>query len=167
MAKVKVGGFLDNSLVNGKGLRSVLFVSGCKHNCVGCHNEELKCFTYGEEQEIETVYKRIKNNLPLIKGVTFSGGDPMEQPLELAKLAKRVKELGLNIWCYTGYTFEDIINGSDDSKKELLKNIDILVDGPFVEDLKKDGLKFKGSINQRIIDVKESFKNKKTIELEM
>lgn len=167
MAKVKVGGFLDNSLVNGNGLRSVLFVAGCKHNCVGCHNKELQCFSYGEEQQIEAVYKRIKNNLPLIKGVTFSGGDPMEQPFQLAKLAKKVKDLGLNIWCYTGYTFEDIINGDDASKKELLKNVDILVDGPFIEELKKDGLKFRGSINQRIIDVVQSFKYKKTIELEV
>ena len=99
----------------------------------------------------------------MINGVTFSGGDPFEQADKFAYMAKRIKELGLNIWCYTGYTFEYILENLNKREgwEELLNNIDVLVDGKFEISKKIDGLKFKGSTNQRIIDVNQSLKNKK------
>lgn len=164
MKELQVAGFLDNSLVNGKGLRSVLFLSGCHHNCGGCHNKEMQDFCYGEKVKIEDIFLRIKNNMPLIKGVTFSGGEPFEQASILYELAQLVKEQGLNLWCYTGYTFEYILdNLNDKGWKELINSIDVLVDGRFEKDKVAKDLKYIGSNNQRIIDVKESLKNNKVI----
>ncbi|KAJ49862.1 anaerobic ribonucleoside-triphosphate reductase activating protein [Clostridium tetanomorphum] len=162
--KLQVAGFLDNSLANGKGLRSVLFLSGCIHNCKGCHNKLMQDFSYGEKVSLDNIILRIKRNMPLIKGVTFSGGEPFEQADKLSKLSKLVKKENLNIWCYTGYTFEYILNNMNNNGwKELINNVDILVDGRFEEDKVEQGLKYKGSSNQRIINVRESFKKNKII----
>ncbi|WP_027623611.1 anaerobic ribonucleoside-triphosphate reductase activating protein [Clostridium lundense] len=164
MEELQVAGFLDNSLVNGQGLRSVLFVSGCHHNCKGCHNKAMQDFSYGEKVNIEEIFFRIKRNIPIIRGVTFSGGEPFEQAGALWKLAELVKEEGLNIWCYTGYTFEYILNNiNNEGWKELINTIDVLVDGRFEEDNVIKDLKYMGSSNQRTIDVKESLKNNKVI----
>lgn len=165
MEKLQVAGFLDNSLANGPGLRTVLFVAGCNHRCIGCHNKVMQDFQYGDEVPIVHILDRIKNNVPLIRGVTFSGGEPFEQAEDLSKLAGFVKNEGLDIWCYTGYTYEYIINHLDKFKgwRNLLSNIDVLIDGKFEEDKASDSLKYKGSSNQRIIDVKESFINKKVV----
>lgn len=129
---------------------------------MGCFNEDTHDFLGGEERDIELLIDDLKNN-PMINGVTFSGGDPFEQADKFAYMAKRIKELGLNIWCYTGYTFEYILENLNkrDGWEELLNNIDVLVDGKFEISKKIDGLKFKGSTNQRIIDVNQSLKNKK------
>ncbi|MEW9094526.1 MAG: anaerobic ribonucleoside-triphosphate reductase activating protein [Clostridiaceae bacterium] len=158
MKELQVAGFLDNSLVNGKGLRAVLFLSGCNHHCPGCHNVAMQEFDYGGKANIKDIFKRVKSNIPLIKGITFSGGEPFEQAENLSELAYLLKKEGLNIWCYTGYTFEYIIEHLDKNNgwKELLDNIDILVDGRFEMDKYNHHLKYKGSSNQRIIDVKES-----------
>lgn len=160
--KLQIAGFLDNSLVNGKGLRSVVFLSGCKRRCEGCQNMEAQDFNYGDEVESDEIFERIKSNLPLIKGVTFSGGDPFEQADKLALLAKKIKEeLELNIWCYTGYTYEELI--LDEVKLELLKYIDVLVDGPFEKALMENAPKYAGSSNQRILELKEGKVVKKAI----
>lgn len=148
---LRVAGFLDNSLVNGDGLRSVLFVSGCNHKCKGCHNECMQDFNYGDSISLDEILQRIKNNVPLIKGVTFSGGDPFEQAAGLSALAEGIKELGLNIWCYSGYTYDEILKSNDQNKLELLKRIDVLVDGRYVEHLKEGAKKYTGSRNQNII----------------
>ena len=105
---------------------------------------------------------------PLLKGITFSGGDPLERAEEFAYMAKAFKKAGLNIWCYTGYTFENVLEmmKKDNNIKELIENIDVLVDGRFEKDKKVDGLKFKGSSNQRLIDVKKSLKSNCIIVLE-
>ncbi|MDF2881922.1 MAG: nrdG [Clostridiaceae bacterium] len=163
--RLQVAGFLDNSLVNGQGMRSVLFVSGCRHNCEGCHNREMQNFKYGDSIYIKEVVNRIKDNMPIIKGVTLSGGEPFEQAEKLYQLSKEIKALGLSIWCYTGYTFEQLIEFNDDSCKKLLECIDVLVDGKFEIDKKYKGLKYRGSSNQRIIDVKSSIKEHKIIEI--
>lgn len=149
--KLQVSGFLDNSLVNGEGLRSVLFVSGCPHNCRGCHNQEMQNYSYGESVDISKILDRIKNNIPIITGVTFSGGEPFEQAHALCEIAQSIKALGLNLWCYTGYTLEQIKNSDDIYKQKLLEYIDVLVDGPFIEELKENAPKFAGSSNQRVI----------------
>ncbi|MFD3158462.1 anaerobic ribonucleoside-triphosphate reductase activating protein [Haloimpatiens sp. FM7330] len=161
--KLQVAGFLDNSLVNGKGFRSVVFVSGCRHNCEGCQNKSMKDFKYGDSVDVKEVFERIKKNRPIIKGVTFSGGEPFEQSKALSKLAKDIKDDGLNLWSYTGYTFEEILNSKDENKVELLKCLDVLVDGKFDKNLMKNAPKYAGSSNQRIIDVQTSLKSKKVI----
>lgn len=161
--QIQIAGFLDNSLTNGKGLRSVVFVSGCCHKCPGCHNKPMQNFEYGDLVDVSEVFSRIKENIPIIRGVTFSGGEPFEQPKPLVELAKMVKKEGLDIWCYTGYTFEEIMTSNDKDKLELLSNVDILVDGKFKKVLTEGALKYTGSKNQRIIDVKQSLKNKKIV----
>lgn len=151
---LRAAGFLDNSMVNGKGMRSVLFLSGCKRRCPGCQNEAMQDFKYGEDVSAKEVLKRIKGNMPIIKGVTFSGGDPLEQAENLIELSKEIKKLGLNIWAYTGYTYEQILGEKDKNKLELLKYIDVLVDGEFKQDLMENAPKYAGSSNQRIIRLK-------------
>lgn len=154
--KVRLAGIAYESLVNGPGIRRVFFAQGCRHNCKGCFNPSTHCFKGGELRDISVLIHDIKNN-PLIQGVTFSGGDPFEQAEAFGHMAYKIKELNLNIWCYTGYTFEYILNNVDNKYwQELLRNIDVLVDGKFEEDKKDQGLRFRGSKNQRIIDVKKS-----------
>lgn len=158
--QIQTAGFLDNSLCNGKGIRSVLFVSGCPHRCKGCHNPQTWNFDYGDSVSIDDLYTRILSNVPLIKGVTYSGGEPVCQSNNLIILSKKIKKLGLNIWCYTGYTFEEL----QQTHFNFLKDIDVLVDGKFEIDNKCDN-SYKGSSNQRIIDVQKSLKVGKMVEL--
>ncbi|MCY6484984.1 anaerobic ribonucleoside-triphosphate reductase activating protein [Clostridium aestuarii] len=162
--KLQVAGFLDNSMVNGKGLRSVIFVSGCNHNCEGCHNKEMQAFDYGDKVEINEIMDRIKHNIPLIKGVTFSGGEPFEQAKALIFLAQNIKEQGLSLWCYTGYTFDKMLGSKDNDKLELLKYVDVIVDGRFEKNLTENAPKYAGSSNQRVINVQKSLKSGKIIE---
>lgn len=160
--KLKVAGFLDNTVTNGEGLRCALFLSGCYHNCIGCQNKAMQDFSYGEDVEIDDIVKRINHNIPLIRGVTFSGGEPFEQANGLCILADKLKKKDINIWCYTGYTFEEIVNSNSTNKLNLLKHVDVLVDGKFEKDLTEGAPKYVGSRNQRIIDVKKSL-IKKTV----
>lgn len=162
MKKIRLSGIAYESLVNGPGLRRVFFAQGCKHNCKGCFNPETHDFKGGEEFDIDPLIEDVKNN-PMIKGVTFSGGDPLEQGESFAYMAKRFKDIGLNIWVFTGYKFEYILEKLDEISgwRELVENIDVLVDGRFEEALKEDSLEFKGSSNQRIIDVKNSLEEGK------
>lgn len=156
---IRLSGIAYESLVNGPGMRRVFFAQGCKHNCKNCFNSETHNFAGGEERDIDQLIKDTLSN-PILKGITFSGGDPWEQAEEFAYMAKVFKENGLNIWSYTGYKYEYIMENKNKRLgwDELINNIDVLVDGKFEEDKMEDGLKFKGSANQRIIDVKESLK---------
>lgn len=157
---VRLAGIAYESLVNGPGMRRVFFAQGCKHNCNGCFNPETHNFDGGEIMDMDELIKDVLDN-PLLKGVTFSGGDPIEQAHSFSYMANIFKSSNLNIWCYTGYKFEDLIKKMelDKSIKDLLNNIDVLVDGKFEINNKKEGLKFKGSSNQRIIDVKKSLES--------
>ncbi len=164
---IRLSGIAYESLVNGPGMRRVFFAQGCKHNCEGCFNPETHDFSGGEEKNIDNLIKDVLKN-KMIKGITFSGGDPLEQADEFSYMAKAFKKSGLNIWCYTGYTFEILLEKmkNEDSIRELIENIDVLVDGRFEINNKKEGLRFRGSSNQRIIDVKESLKQEKISILE-
>lgn len=157
---VRLAGIAYESLVNGPGMRRVFFAQGCKHNCNGCFNPETHNFDGGEIMDMDELIKDVLDN-PLLKGVTFSGGDPIEQAHSFSYMANIFKSSNLNIWCYTGYKFEDLLKKMelDKSIKDLLNNIDVLVDGKFEINNKKEGLKFKGSSNQRIIDVKKSLES--------
>lgn len=156
---IRLSGIAYESLVNGPGMRRVLFSQGCNHNCKGCFNPDTHDFDGGELKNMDEILKDIKNN-PFLKGVTFSGGDPLEQAEKFAYLAKEIKGMGLNIWCYTGYEFEYILQNKSKRKgfEELIKYIDVLVDGKFQENNKISGLRYRGSSNQRIIDVQNSIK---------
>ncbi len=161
-------------IANGKGIRVSLFVSGCTHHCKGCFNPDTWNFNFGKEYTKETEDSIIEAlSSDYIEGLSLLGGEPFEpqnQPT-LVALLKRVKnELpNKNVWCYSGYTFEEL-SGQKESRAftentlEMLSMIDVLVDGEFVEELKDISLKFRGSSNQRIIDVKQSLKENKIIE---
>lgn len=164
---IRLSGIAYESLVNGPGMRRVFFAQGCRHKCEGCFNPDTHDFNGGEEKKMDELIQDTLSN-PMIKGITFSGGDPWEQADKFAYMAMAFREKELNIWCYTGYTFEYIIKHQNEKKGwlELLNNIDVLVDGKFEKELIQDGLKFRGSKNQRIIDVKESIKLNKVITIE-
>ncbi|KHD15162.1 anaerobic ribonucleoside-triphosphate reductase activating protein [Clostridium butyricum] len=164
---IRLSGIAYESLVNGPGIRRVFFSQGCKHNCKGCFNPDTHDFNGGENRNIDELIESVLDN-PMIKGVTFSGGDPLEQAEKFAYMAKAFKNNNLNIWCYTGYTYEYIREHKDENNgwNELLNNIDVLVDGKFEEENMQEGLKFRGSTNQRIIDIKESLNHGKIVTLD-
>lgn len=153
-----------DSIVDGEGIRTVIWTQGCPHNCKGCHNPETHDFDGGALVDINIIKKDI-DELEGQDGITFSGGDPFMQPLECSELAKQAHSKGLNIWCYTGYEFEQLLKLSE-TKKNILKfleEIDVLVDGKFILAKKSYNCIFRGSTNQRIIDVKKSLKEGKAI----
>ena len=146
---------------NGPWIRTTLFVSGCNHKCKGCFNEEQQDFNYGNKwtQKIEDEFMEYVKS-PNVVGVNVLGGEPMEQTMDdsLLKLLTRIKEeTDKSIWLWSGFTYEQIL--SDDKKKELLQHVDVLVDGPFKEEIRDIKLKYRGSANQRVIDVKKSIKS--------
>ncbi len=150
-----------DSIVDGEGIRSVVWTQGCPHHCLGCHNPETHSFTEGFLLEVSDVIKKIAS-LEGQDGITFSGGDPMAQAEACSLIASYCQENGLNVWCYTGYTYEELLSLSEEDPyiMNFLKNIDVLVDGKFVLAQKSFDLRFKGSKNQRIIDVPNSLKKK-------
>lgn len=154
-------GLTKDSIVDGDGLRTVIWTQGCKHNCKGCHNKRAQDFNGGFLVSVEDIKKDL-NRLKIQRGITFSGGEPFEQPKECADIARFAKSLGLDIWSYTGYLIEDLLN--DREKIEFLKEVDVLVDGPFKIGQKVLTLKFRGSSNQRIIDVKKTLETGKVVE---
>ena len=160
---MNIAGFYEESISNGYGWRAVLFVSGCPHHCPGCHNEKTWDFSYGEKFNKAEILEKIKDNF-ILQGVTVSGGEPLcpENIAEVTDFIKDVKALGLDIWCYTGYTFDELLKRED--ARNSLAYIDVLVDGRFEADKKIPNLKFKGSANQRIIDVKKSLAENRIIE---
>lgn len=157
---IRLAGIAYESLVNGPGLRRVFFSQGCKHDCNGCFNPETHDFNGGEDKNMDQLIKEVLDN-PMLKGVTFSGGDPFERAEEFAYMAKAFKKANLSVWSYTGYTYEYIIDNLDKRGgwRDLLNNIDVLVDGRFEMDKQEDGLRYRGSSNQRLIDVEKSLQS--------
>ena len=149
---------LTDSIVDGDGLRSVIWTQGCSHHCKGCHNPETWDFNAGIEVDVEDVKKEI-DNLALQDGITLSGGDPFFQIDACTEIAKYAKKRGLNVWAYTGFLFEDLL--SNPKAINFLKYIDVLVDGPFQIENKSLLASYRGSTNQRIINVPKSLKDVK------
>lgn len=153
-----------DSIVDGEGIRAVIWTQGCPHHCPSCHNPETWDYNGGFLEDVEDLKKEI-NSLDDEVGVTFSGGDPFEQALACSMLAKYIHSVKLNVWCYTGYTYEQLMKKSEEDPHimDFLREIDVLVDGRFVLKLKSYDIKFRGSKNQRIIDVKKSLKKNKVV----
>ncbi len=151
--KIRLAGTVPDSIVDGTGIRLAIFVQGCTHDCKGCHNPQTHDLNGGYTADTDDILQDAKKN-PLLEGLTFTGGEPFLQPEPLTELAKKAHTAGYNIFCYTGYLYEQLLE--DEKKAELLKQVDFLIDGPFVEEEKSLLLNFRGSRNQRIIDVKKS-----------
>ena len=159
--KISLASGLDfDSIVDGPGLRIVVWTQGCPHQCVGCHNPQTHDMYGGNDYHVSDIISQIKNS-KLQSGLTLSGGEPFMQPLALVPIVEAAKEMGLNVWSYSGFTFEQLQKNSD--QYELLKRLDVLVDGKFEMDKKDYRLWYKGSTNQRIIDVQQSIKQNKVI----
>ena len=149
------------SIVDGIGIRIVIWNQGCKLKCPGCHNPETHDMKGGREIDISEIENFIFENASHHQGITLSGGDPFLQPKQNKALADYAHTLGLNVWVYCGKTYEQL--KEDELSLQLLKSCDVLVDGPFIYELRDITLPFRGSSNQRIIDIQKSLKQNKTI----
>ncbi|MDL2273288.1 anaerobic ribonucleoside-triphosphate reductase activating protein [Oscillospiraceae bacterium OttesenSCG-928-G22] len=156
-ANLRVFGKTHDSIVDGPGLRFTLFLQGCPHQCPGCHNPKSHAVSGGTEMATGDLLDEIRKN-PLLDGVTLSGGEPFLQAEALLPFARGVAEHGLNIWIYSGYTFEELLELSTErpAVSELLRHTDALVDGRYVEAERSLTLRFRGSKNQRILDARTS-----------
>lgn len=153
--KIRIANTVNDSIVDGHGLRFTIFVQGCPHRCSGCHNPETHDPMGGREVSTEEIAAQSRKN-PLIEGITLSGGEPFSQAAACAEIAREAHAAGLNVWTYTGYLFETLREKNDPAWNALLRESDVLVDGPFLQKEKSYELHFRGSRNQRLIRVAES-----------
>lgn len=152
-----------DSIVDGEGIRTVIWTQGCPHHCKGCHNPQTHDFHDGVEVDVTDVIRELKK-IKGQDGITLSGGDPVCQSEACLEICKAAHTLGLNVWCYTGFTYEMMIRNS--KHRKLLEEIDVLVDGKFILEQKSYDIDFRGSKNQRIIDVKKSLEVDRTVLVE-
>lgn len=152
MAKIRLAGVIRESIVDGPGIRFTVFTQGCPHKCKGCHNPQTHDFNGGYFTDTDVIFEELKKD-PLLQGVTFSGGEPFMQPRPLLELAKKAHSIGLNVMAYTGFLYETLKKQaeSDPYIDLLLKEVDILVDGPFIQEQKTLMIPFRGSKNQRML----------------
>lgn len=149
--RIQIHGIAQDSIVDGPGLRLAVFVQGCARGCDGCHNPDSQPKYGGYSARVADIMEKVS---PITTGLTISGGEPFDQDVTCFVLAWVAHDIGLDVWAYTGYTFEELL----ERDSLLLKEVDVLVDGPFVKELQSYALKWRGSSNQRIIDVKKSLK---------
>ena len=149
---MRIAGIVNDSIVDGPGLRLAIFAQGCPHHCPGCHNPESHDFAGGSDMDTEKIIARMDAN-PLLDGITLTGGEPFEQPDACRSLADAAHARGLNVWAYSGYTFEQLCAVPE--KRRLLEACDVLVDGPFLLAERSLDLRFRGSKNQRVLKVAE------------
>lgn len=152
---MRIAGLVQDSIVDGPGLRFTVFTQGCPHHCEGCHNPETHDPAGGNETTAEEVVRQLLSN-PLTDGVTLSGGEPFLQAEDCACVAEAAKKAGLNVWAYSGWTFEELAAMADPAVRQLLMLTDVLVDGRFVLPERSLNLKWRGSKNQRLVDVQKS-----------
>ena len=161
--KIRLAGDITtDSIVDGEGIRSVIWTQGCIHNCPGCHNPGTHDFNGGFLRDVSDVIDEI-SKIEFQDGITLSGGDPLCQIDACLEIAKWCQEHDLNVWCYTGYKIEDLLKRAkkEPNLKKLLENVDVLVDSPFILALKSYDVPFRGSKNQRLIDSKKTIKENK------
>ena len=153
---IQVAGLVADSIVDGPGIRVTIFCQGCPHHCPGCQNPKTWPFTGGTAMTEEELLRRVEEN-PLAKGVTFSGGEPFSQAEGFARLAGMLHERGYEVACYTGYRLEELLCGTP-AQRALLERLDVLIDGPFLQERKSLSLPYRGSANQRVLDVPASLR---------
>ncbi len=152
---MRIANTVNDSIVDGHGLRFAVFTQGCPHRCPGCHNPQTHDPAGGREESLEALIAGLDQN-PLAAGLTLSGGEPFYQAADCARLAAMAHARGKTVWTYTGYTYEQILSKNDPDWNALLAETDVLVDGPFLEKEQSYELHFRGSRNQRLIDVAAS-----------
>lgn len=150
---IRIADIVQDSIVDGPGIRMTIFMQGCPHHCPGCHNSQTHDPNGGRVVSVDEVIEQMRNN-PLLDGITFSGGEPFEQKEAVFQIAKEAKALGLNVWCYTGWTWEELVQFHENLR--ALAYIDVLVDGRFELEQRTLSLPWRGSANQRVIDATES-----------
>lgn len=162
--EIRIAGTVEDSIVDGPGLRFVVFTQGCPHHCDGCHNPETHDFTGGKLTTTDALFEQCMEN-PLCSGVTFSGGEPFCQAEALYELGSRFKSAGKHLMCYSGWTFEELLAKAqrEESVGKLLSIADVLVDGKFDISKRSLSLQYRGSSNQRLINVQESLKTGTTV----
>lgn len=162
---IRVAGTVNDSIVDGTGFRYTIFTQGCPHHCPGCHNPHTHDFSGGKDADTDDIIREFSKNI-LLSGITLSGGEPFCQAEACCELAKAARKLGLNVWAYTGYTFEELYAGFEEHPewKTLLGLIDVLVDGRFEMNLRSLECKWRGSKNQRILDAKASVEAGRAVE---
>jgi anaerobic ribonucleoside-triphosphate reductase activating protein len=149
---LRIAGTVKDSIVDGPGLRYVIFTQGCPHHCKGCHNPETHDFSAGRIADTQQILEEIFSN-PILRGVTFSGGEPFCQPEALVPMAEVIKKEGKHLMIFTGYLLEHLQKMENESVKRLLELADVIVDGPFILEEKNLTLSYRGSENQRVIDM--------------
>lgn len=163
--ELRIAGVVQESVVDGRGIRYTVFTQGCPHHCQGCHNPQTHDFEGGKTTTVRRLFHDIEKN-PILKGVTFSGGEPFCQPGPLVELARLVHGLGKDITTFTGYTYEQLLEKHDPDIDALLMETDVLIDGPFIEAQKNLELAFRGSENQRVIDMNKTRETGKIVLLD-
>ncbi len=156
-SKIRLSGITKESVVDGLGFRYVLYAQGCPHRCKGCHNPSTHSYEGGELVGLQDIVEDIRRH-PMLDGLTCSGGECFEKAEEFAHIAREAKAMGLNVWAYTGYTLEELMENKEQRSgwQEFIKHIDVLVDGRYMEEQKDLSLCFRGSTNQRIIDLQKT-----------
>ncbi len=152
---MRIANWISDSIVDGPGLRLTVFTQGCPHRCPGCHNPETWDPAGGREVPLEELEALLAGN-PLLQGLTLSGGEPFLQAGDCASLARRARRRGLDVWTYTGYRYEDLVEAGRADWEALLAATDVLVDGPFLQAQKSYAALFRGSDNQRLIDLRQT-----------
>ena len=160
--EIRIAGIVNDSIVDGPGLRLAVFTQGCPHHCPMCHNPETHDYQGGTVQDTDDIIRLIHEN-PLLDGITLSGGEPFTQPQACAQIAREAHAAGLNVWCYSGFTVEKLMEYDEPGWKELLASIDVLVDGPFVYEQRTLNKRFRGSSNQRILNIPETLIHKAAV----
>lgn len=153
--KIRIAGIEPESIVDGEGVRFAIFMQGCLRRCKGCHNPEAQALNGGRFVDTSEIISALRQN-PLLDGITLTGGEPFLQIDAVNEIARGAKELGLSVWCYTGFTYDEV-------QPHWLKYIDVLVDGAYIENLRDLELQFRGSSNQQIIDVKKSLGQQRVV----
>ena len=150
--ELRIAGIENESIVDGPGFRLAVFAQGCPHHCPGCHNPQTHPFEGGQLMDTDDLLAMLDAN-PLLKGITLSGGEPFCQPEPMTELARETHGRGKDVVCFTGYTLEQLLAMDSDAVRGLLEQIDILIDGPYIEAQRDLTLLFRGSANQRLIDL--------------
>ena len=154
-AVLNLAGIMEDSIVDGPGLRTAIFAQGCPRRCEGCHNPQSHAFGTGTDWTVDALFAHIRKN-PIVRGVTFSGGEPFSQAAPFAELGRMLKAAGYEVAAYTGYTLEELLADSTPEHRALLAALDVLIDGEFILARRDLDLRFRGSGNQRILDVPQS-----------